>query len=209
MTVWAQLAALSALLLPLLVQADATKPFTLSQVWALNGVYVDQAHGLSFRYPKIWQAAKQFMQIPPRLTQTNDALAGFAYSEGGFPRSRVVGPYSGTNLEGFGVVYSVSRAANSAACDTQAASLSGQPKQAPATFGGRSYSLYLTEDAGMSQSMSGHLYATYARGNCYLLETDVGVVAPGVADGAETLTPAQQQQIANGLLAILQSVRIQ
>jgi hypothetical protein len=42
--------------------------------------------------------------IPPALTQSQDEpIAGFGYEEGGFPRERVIGPYSATNLEGFGV----------------------------------------------------------------------------------------------------------
>lgn len=190
--------------------ADSAKPLTLSQVWTLNGTYKNQQNGVSFRYPTIWQATTQFAQQTPALTQSNDAkpIAGFGYSEGGFPRNRVVGPYSGTNLEGFGLVYSVVPAAGSAECDAKAASLAGGQKRAPVVFGGRSFSVYPTEDAGMSQSLTGNLYATYAAANCYLFETDVAVVSPEVVDGVQALTPAQLHSIDAGLLSMMQSVQI-
>jgi hypothetical protein len=185
-------------------------PFTLSQVWTLDSVYRDPQHGLSFRYPGRWQANTHFAQLQPVLTQSDDTrpLAAFSYSEGGFPRARVVGPYSGTNLEGFGIAYTVVPASGTSACNAKAASLSGAQKSEPVVLGGRSFSAYATGDAGMSQSISGHLYATYAMDRCFLLETDVAVVAPGVAEGARTLTPEQQQAIEDGLLSIVRSVKI-
>jgi hypothetical protein len=194
----------------LLFVAALAKPLTLSQVWTLDGVYNDRPHGVSFRYPTSWQAETRFAQQPPLLTQSEVAapLAGFAYSEGGFPRSKVVGPYSDTNLEGFGIVYSVVAAASASACESEAASVSASQKNSVVTFGGRSFRVYATAEAGMSQSLTGKLYATYVGANCYLFETDVAVVAPGVVDNVKALTSAQQQAIDAGLEAIMKSVQI-
>src|SRR5271168_1777101 len=83
------------------------KPLTLKQVWTLDSTYADREHGVTFRYPSTWKATTQFGYHPPALTASQGApIAGFGYSEGGFPRDTIVGPYAGTNLEGFGIVYS-------------------------------------------------------------------------------------------------------
>jgi len=210
---------LSALLLLLLIAqpsarifaqttGQAAKPLTLSQVWTLDGAY--SKNGVSFRYPTTWQTGTRFAQQPPALTQSEDAkpVAGFSYSEGGFPRSRVVGPYSKTNLEGFGFVYSVVPATDATECEAKAAGVSGASRRTGIAIGGRPFSLYPTEDAGMSQSLTGNLYATYAAPKCYLFETDVAVVSPGVVDGVQPLTPGQLDAISARLLGMMQSVRI-
>jgi hypothetical protein len=186
------------------------KLFTLAQVWTLNETYNDLQHGVSFRYPSIWKPSVQFSYIPPALTQSAVAkpIAGFSYSEGGFPRTQLVGPYAGTNLEGIGLVYSAIPAASLTDCKAKAVSVSNTPGDTPVSLGGRFFSVYKTEGAGMSQSTSGKLYATYAGSTCYLFETDVAMVAPGVADNIETLTPTQLQFIDTHLLAIMESVRI-
>jgi hypothetical protein len=186
------------------------KLLTLTQVWTLNGTYNDQQQGVSFRYPAVWQATTQFGYHPPALTRLDEAkpIAGFAYSEGDFPRSRLRGPYAATNLEGIGVVYSALPATSLAECKAKAASLSETPELAPVVFGDRSFSVYETGSAGMSQSISGKLYATYAGPTCYLFETDVAVISPGVVDGIQALTPAQLDFINTHLLDIMKSVRI-
>ena len=45
-------------------------------------------------------------------------------------------------------------------------------------FGQGSFSVYKTVSVGMSQSMSGELFATYSSSICYLFETSVAVVSP-------------------------------
>ena len=186
------------------------KPLTLTQVWTLNRTYTDPQHGVTFRYPSVWQATTQFAYHPPALTQSDEAkpIAGFGYSEGGFPRTRIVGPYAGTNLEGVGVVYSAVPAANATECEAKAATLSNSPKRPPVVFGGRSFSVYETGEGGMSQSISGNLYATYADQTCYLIETDLAAALPGVLNDIRALTPAQLRFIDIQLLNIMKSVRI-
>jgi hypothetical protein len=192
------------------VPAAPAKPLTLAQVWTLNGTYNDPQQGVSFRYPAVWQATTQFAYHPPALTQADVAkpIAAFGYSEGGFPRKQLVGPYGGTNLEGVSLVYSAVPAAGLAECSAEATSVSGSPKGLPVRFGDRSFSVYETESAGMSQSTSGKLYATYAGSTCYLFETDVAVVSPGVVDNIQALTPAQLSFIDSHLVDIIKSVQI-
>jgi hypothetical protein len=182
------------------------KPFTLTQVWTLDGTYSDEQHGVTFRYPRIWKPMAQFGYHPPGLTEeTPKPIAGFGYEEGGFPRARVVGPYSSTNLEGFGIVYSAVPAANTAECDARATSISETPEHRTVVFGGRAFSERDTGEAGMSQSDSGKLYATYVHPNCYLFETDVATASLDEIGG---LTPAQLRFIDAHLLNIIKSVRI-
>jgi hypothetical protein len=181
-------------------------PFTLTQVWTLDATYSDEQHGVTFRYPRIWEPEVQFGYNSPALTvMTPKPIAGFGYDEGGFPRDRVVGPYSKTNLEGFGIVYSAVAAANATECDARAASMSESPEHRTVVFGGRAYSERESSEAGMSQSNSGKLYATYVHPNCYLFETDVAIISQ---DDIATLTPAQQRFIDAHLLDIMKSVRI-
>jgi hypothetical protein len=143
------------------------------------------------------------------LTQSEATpIAGFGYSEGGFPRERIVGPYTQTNLEGVGIVYSAVPVASAAECEAKAASLSYSPKRAQVVFGRRSFSGYKTAGAGMSQSIAGMLYVTYAGSNCYLFETDVAVSSPGVLENIKTLTPAQLHFIDIHLQDIMNSVGI-
>ena len=192
------------------IPAEPAQPLTLAQVWTLNGTYNDPQHGVLFRYPAVWQATTQFAYHPPALTQSNVAkrIAAFEYSEGGFPRKQLVGPYGGTNLEGVSLVYSAVPAASFAECGAKAASVSGSPNGLPVRFGERSFSVYETESAGMSQSTSGKLYATYTSSTCYLFETDVAVVSPGVVDNIQALTPAQLSFIESHLMDIIKSVQI-
>ncbi len=196
--------------LPGMPAANLSKPFTLQQVWSLNSTYTDQQHGITFRYPSVWKAGTQFGYYPPVLTQSDlsQSVAGFAYEEGGFPRDQIVGPYAGTNLEGVGFVYSVLPVANAAECKTKAASLADTPRHSLVTTANHSYSVYETGSAGMSQSVSGKLYATYNVGVCYLFETGVAVVSPGVADNIQALTPAQVHDINTHLWSIMKTVRI-
>jgi hypothetical protein len=182
------------------------KPFTLAQVWTLDATYSDEQHGVTFRYPRIWKPTAQFGYNPPALTQeTPKPIAGFGYEEGGFPRDHVVGPYSTTNLEGFGIVYSAGPAANTAECDARANSISAMPEHRTVVFGGRAFSERETGEGGMSQSNSGKLYATYVHPYCYLFETDVAIAS---LDDVGGLTPAQQRFIDTHLLTIMKSVRI-
>jgi len=191
-------------------QASPAPPLTMAQVWTLDAVYADPQHGVTFRHPSTWAATTQFAYLPPALTQSADAkpIAGFGYSEGGFPRKRIVGPYSATNLEGFGIVYAAVAAASTAECNAKAASLSDQSQNSRIVFAGRGFQTYATGSAGMSQSIAGSLYATYSAHICYLFETDVAVASPGALDNIQPLTPAQSRDIQARLLNIMRSVRI-
>jgi hypothetical protein len=197
------------LVVPTFGQAPArpAKPFTLTQVWTFDATYTDQQHGVTFRYPSVWQAGTGFGYHPPALTARSDEkpIAGFGYGEGGFPRDRVIGPYSATNLEGFGIVYSAIPVANATECETRASSLSETTKHRIVMFGGRSFSEHETGEGGMSQSTSGKLYATYVRPICYLFETNVALASP---DDIRALTPVQLRFIDTHLLNIMKSVRI-
>jgi hypothetical protein len=188
----------------------STKPFTVTQVWMLDATYTDRLNGVAFRYPSVWRAEIQFGYHPPALTvSTEKPIAGFGYEEGGFPRDRIVGPYSTTNLEGFGIVYSAAPAANTAECDAMSTSIAETPEHGTMVFGGRAFSERETAEEGMSQSISGKLYATYVHPNCYLFETDVAVASVGVLDDIHRgLTPAQLRFIDKHLLDIMKSVRI-
>jgi hypothetical protein len=182
------------------------KPFTLMQVWTLDATYSDELHGVTFRYPSIWKSTASFGYIPPALTsETPKPITGFGYEEGGFPRERIVGPYSTTNLEGFGIVYSAAHASNTAECDARANSISDTSDHRTVVFGGRAFSERETGESAMSQSNSGKLYATYVHPNCYLFETDVATAS---ADNVQILTPAQLRVIEAHLLDIMKSVRI-
>jgi hypothetical protein len=190
--------------------AQPATPLTLTQVWTLDATYIDDQHGVTFRYPSAWKATTQFAYHPPALTVSGAApIAGFGYSEGGFPRDRIVGPYAGTNLEGVGVVYSAVPAASAAECEAKAASLSDSPKHSQIVFGHRSFSVYEIGGAGMSQSIAGELYATYVGHTCYLFETDMATASPGVLDGIQALTSAELRYIGTHLLGIMKSVRIE
>ncbi len=191
------------------VQTPA-KPLTLAQVWTLDVTYTDHRHGVTFRYPSSWKSTTQFGYHPPRLTNSSATpIAGFGYSEGGFPRDRIVGPYAGTNLEGVGIVYSAVPAASAAECEAKAASVSDSPKHSQTAFGHREFSVYEAEGIGMSQSIAGELYATYGEHTCYLFETDRAVASPGALDNIQALTPAQLSSIDAHLLDIMKSVRIE
>jgi hypothetical protein len=210
----------ASLALPLVVQGpgqqparttgQSSKPLTLAQVWMLNATYTDPQHGVTFRHPGVWQATAQSGYHASALSQSEEArpIAGFAYSEGGFPRSAAVGPYTATNLESVGIVYSAVPAATVDACQTLAASVAETPQHTQVLFGSRSFAAYPTGSAGMSHSISGTLYAAHAGPTCYLFETDMAVVAPGVVDGIQALTSAQLDSIHNHLLEVMKTVQI-
>jgi hypothetical protein len=189
---------------------QSAKPFTLAQVWTLNATYTDPHHGVTFRHPRVWQATTQSGYQSSALAQSDAAkpIAGFGYSEGGFPRSAAVGPYTATNLESVNIVYSAVPAATVDACEAMATSISETPKHTQVLLGGRSFSAYTTGSAAMSHSISGILYAAYMSPTCYLFETDRAVVSPGVVDGIQALTSTQLDSIHDHLLQIMKTVQI-
>ena len=205
---------------PVVKAADPSQPLTLQEVWSLNSIYTDRQHGVVFRHPSVWKAATQFGYHRPALVQQDLAqpVVGFAYMEGGFPRDQIVGPYSATNLEGFGFVYSVLSVASAVECEGKATSLAGNPmpddspaknpRDSSVKIAGRLYRIYQTGGAGMSQSISGKLYATYSKGSCYLFETGVAVASPGVLVNIQALTPQQVQDINMHLWNMMETVRI-
>jgi hypothetical protein len=185
------------------------KPFTLTQVWTLDATYSDEQHGVTFRYPRIWDSTTQFGYNPGALTlMTPKLTAGFGYREDGFPRSQIVGPYSTTNLEGFGIVYLAISTASAFECEAKASSVSDVHQPTTIVFADRSFSVRESGESGMSQSTAGKLYATYARPTCYLFETDVALASPEVVGVIRALTPAQLRFINAHLLTIMKSVRI-
>ncbi len=186
------------------------KTLTLTQVWALDATYTDAQHGVTFHYPSVWQAETQFAYHPPALSRSDEdkPIAGFGYSEGGFPRGRFIGPYSESELEGVGFVYTAEPAASAAECEAKAASYSDSPKHTKVVIGGRTFSDYETGEGGMSQSISGDLYATYAQHTCYLFEADVAMVSAAVVDDIKPLDTAQMSAIFKRLTEIMKTVRI-
>jgi hypothetical protein len=185
------------------------KPFTISQVWTLNAIYRDPKRSVMFRYPSTWDEATQFGFERSALRELpTKPIAGFGYEEGGFPRDRIVGPYSSTNLEGFGVVYSAVQVTAADKCERMAASLSRVARRGTVAFGGRSFSDYEVGEAGMSQGFTGDLYATFADSTCYLFETDVAWAAAAISDNISALTTAQNDFINAHLLNIMRTVRI-
>jgi hypothetical protein len=188
----------------------SAQPLTLKQVWSLGATYVDRPSGVTFRYPSAWKPGTQFGYHPPSLVHLDGdrAIAGFIYEVGGFPRDRVVGPYSGTNLEGFGLVFATVPAASAAACDSKAASVAESAKHSQVRLGNRPFSAFGTGEAGMSQSISGTLYATWLGHTCYLFETGIAMASPDVMEDVQALTPEQSRFIEKGLLGIMKSVRI-
>ncbi len=140
-------------------------------------------------------------------------MKGFAYEEGGFPRIRIIGPYSATNLEGFGFVYSVLPAASSADCEQKASSAADNSivknsGHRSIRIAGRSYSVYTTAGEAMNQTYDGQLYATYTGNACYLFETGVATALPGVVDHVQALTPTQFHAIDVHLWQMMETVRI-
>jgi hypothetical protein len=136
-----------------------TRPSTLAEIWTLDATYNDQQNAVEFRYPKSWEAATEFGFVPPALSSLNGIkpTAGFGYREVPFPRDRMVSTYTGTNLEGVGLVYSALPAASVTECERKAATLSDSPKHSTAVFRGRPVSMYETGDVAMRQNSSGTL----------------------------------------------------
>jgi hypothetical protein len=185
------------------------KPPTLTQIWALDATYTDPNHGVTFRYPSVWRAATQFGYHPPALKDSfAPPIAGFAYDLDGFPHDPQIGPYASTNLEGVGVLYSAIDSASAAECKKKAASLSDVSGQHRVVIDGRPFSVYETGEEGMSQSISGSLYSTYANHSCYLFETDVTLASEGSLDDVQGLTTPQLSFIFAHLQNIMKSVRI-
>lgn len=203
-------------LLPFSAQKPAhqptTKPLTIRQVWTMDATYTDRKHGVTFHYPSVWQPATQFGYDPPALSQQadpdNNPIAGFGYAVAGFGSENARGPYARTNLEGFGFVYSAVASPSESDCDFRAASLADTPRVTHVTLGSRSFSVRTTSSAGMSQSASGELYATYAAHTCYLFETNEAAGTVGVMEDVRGLTPSEDRTINSGLHAIVHSVRI-
>jgi hypothetical protein len=147
---------------------------------------------------------------PPALKDSfAPPIAEFTY-DGGFSNDRIIGPYSSSNLEGFGIEYSAVKAASAVKCNRMAASLAYRPGHHTVVFGGHSFSVYETGEEGMSQWISGSLYATYADHTCYLFETDVALASASAADiiQGQALRPAQLRFIEASLQNIIKSVRI-
>jgi len=187
-------------------QRPPERPFTLAHVWTLDAVYTDREHGVTFRYPPTWKAETAWGYHPPALTVSGtEPIAGFEYSDWGSPG----GPYSGTNLEGVGIVYSAVPASNSAQCEEKAVSISGETNHSSTSFGGQTFTVYETGSAGMNQYNQGNLYVAYAVSTCYIFETGTaGSVLDEDSGGGKKLTQRQLRFIDQRLRAIMGSVRL-
>jgi hypothetical protein len=193
----------------MLTSAQSTKPFTLTQVWNSDATYTDQRHGVAFRYPSVWKPENQFGYIPPALTQSQvSQLQDSDMKRAVFRASASSAPTPLSILNGFGVVYLAVATADAAECESKASSLSSTPEHRVVTLRGRSFSEHETGGAGMSQSISGKLYATYVRPTCYLFETAVAEASMGTLEDISALTPAQRHSIDRHLFDIMKSVRI-
>jgi hypothetical protein len=193
----------------MLTSAQSTKPFTLTQVWNSDATYTDQRHGVAFRYPSVWKPENQFGYIPPALTQSQvSQLQDSDMKRAVFRASASSAPTPLPILNGFGVVYLAVATADAAECESKASSLSSTPEHRVVTLRGRSFSEHETGGAGMSQSISGKLYATYVRPTCYLFETAVAEASMGTLEDISALTPAQRHSIDRHLFDIMKSVRI-
>ncbi len=186
----------------------AEQPYTMAQVWTLDANYHDTQHGVTFRYPSVWKPETEFGYNPGALSVAKP-IAGFGFEEGGFPRDAAIGPYTNSNVEGFGVVYAAVKASSAAACEERASSVAGDRAGSAkhAVFGKRSFSDREIGEAGMSQGTTGELYSTWARGTCYMFEIDLAM-ALGMLEDEEPLTPVQKRAIWRHLTAIMKTVRI-
>ena len=195
-------------------ESTNSKEATPGFPWSPTVTYSDPAHGVAFRYPAAFKPQIQFSYIPPLLAQSDTVrpIAGFSYSLGGFPRTSFNGLYSHTTLEGFGVVYTAFSSSSNNACQSTAASIAqvepGARPLPPETINGLAFAVYPTAQAGMMKRLSGRIYAAFTQHTCYLVETGVGSVAPGVAEGVDSLTPQQSKAIRAGLLRIVHSLLI-
>jgi hypothetical protein len=203
---------------PIAQTAGLPKPLTIHQVWSLDATYTDQQHGITFRYPSVWKPATGFGYVPPALTfasgpyekQILMRVTGFGYLPGEYPR-RVAGPYTTTNLEGFGLVYSVLEVASAAECDKKAAYVAknaGNTRLPSVKIAGRSYAVYRIAGEAMNQTYAGKLYATYSRGACYLIETGVAAVLPRATINGQLPTPASVYDVEGQLWRLMKTVRI-
>src|SRR4051812_4771240 len=75
--------------------ARSHKPLTLAQVWNLDATYKDAEHGVTFRYPSVWEADTQLAYNPPALSIPADIkpVVGFAYELDGSLLGKIVAPY--------------------------------------------------------------------------------------------------------------------
>jgi len=186
------------------------KRLTVAQVWTLDATYTDRGHGVTFRYPSAWTAGTGFAYHQPLLTTSSDAhiIASYGYSADSPPPDTTPAPYLGTDLEGFGFTYATAAGANQTQCETMAASIADENKHTSVLIGQRRFSGYEVAEGGMSQSIGGELYVTFAGATCYFFETDAGWKAMGVFDGIRPLTNHESSLIWAHLMTILKSIRI-
>ena len=188
--------------------SSTSKPVTQAELWKLDATYRDPTLGVTFQYPSAWKAMTEWAYHPPALKDSfAPPIAEFAY-DGGFSNDRIIGPYSSTNLEGFGIEYSAIKSESAAKCQEMAASLAERPGHQSVVFGGRSYSVYETGEAGMNQWIYGSLYTTFAKHTCFLFETDVAEASESILDNVHGLTAAQLRFIEAHLREVMKSVRI-
>jgi hypothetical protein len=191
--------------------AQSRKQLTIAQVWTLDATYKDAEHGVTFRYPSVWEADTQLAYNPPALSIPADVkpVAGFAYELDGSLIRKIVAPYSRTSLEGFGIVYSVFAAGSAVRCRAYAATLAETPQMHTVLLANRTFWRYETSTYGMMQSTSGWLYATYTNRLCYLFETDVAVGSIEGIENARELTSDESRSIDLHLFSVMKSVRIE
>jgi hypothetical protein len=187
-----------------------SKRLTVAQVWALDATYTDREHGVTFRYPSVWTAGNDFAYHQPILTESNDAriIATYGYDTRNPSPDGPASPYSGTNLEGYGISYATAAGANQTQCETMAAAVADTKIHKSVLIGMRHFSNYEVGEGGMSQSTGGDLYVTFAGSTCYFFETDAGWITMGVFDDVRPLSTRNSAFIFAHLWTVMQSVRI-
>ncbi len=120
------------------------------------------------------------------------SIACFAY-----PRNKF------TNTKAFAAatfsVEAMNQIATEKACLAGPSAASNQPPRAT-TIGGVSFAVFEFSDAGMNQSVNGHVYRTFHRGMCYQLGINVATTNAQVFDPpARALAKEDLQEINNRL----------
>jgi hypothetical protein len=175
-------------------------------MWTPTKTYVDTVHGVSFAYPSAWKRG---------ASRRNDSMDGPSLFnsritvEASFD-SQSTGHYAADTLEAVYFTYAHEPEASDAACDALAATLvdTDTVKQS-ITMNGTIYARRQSGDASAGHSSDGYLYSTFARGTCFLFETDFATVAAGILpDNARDLSRHDMEDIESHLLAIMKSVQI-
>jgi hypothetical protein len=73
---------------------------------------------------------------------------------------------------------------------------------------GRSFLHISGGEVGLCHQTSSNIYETFSEGRCYLFQSAIHTLCPGVVDGTRELTSAESKALARQLDLIIQSVKI-